>query len=143
MDIIFDIDGTVANLDHRLGFIKNHPKNYDAFEAAIGQDEVILPVRQLYHMLLDGIHERRILFASGRSERSRAGTETWLEKNGFVGYEKLYMRPDKIEGTDRKDTRPDTVIKQEILAQMREDGYDPYICFDDRLALFCEFRPGG
>lgn len=130
MDIIFDIDGTVANLDHRLGLVKNHPKDYVAFEAAISEDSVIEPVKTLFSILVD-FHN--VLFASGRSERCREETEEWLWDNGFAGYDKLYMRPSFIKGTDRKDTRPDTVIKAEILEQMWEDGYDPKICFDDRL----------
>lgn len=141
MDIIFDIDGTVANLDHRLGYIKNHPKNYDAFEAAVGQDEVIEQVRVVYNALRNETiyvpdnSKHRILFASGRSERCREETENWLRSNGFDDYYKLYMRPDKEPGKDRKDTRPDWVIKEEILEHMKADGYDPKICFDDRLQV--------
>lgn len=133
MDIIFDIDGTVANLDHRLGLVRSHPRNYEAFEAAVAQDGVIEHVKYLYDSLLTNGVGTRILFASGRSERCREETTKWLYDNGFKEWEELYMRPDKIEGTDRKDTRPDTVIKAEILEHMRADGYDPKICFDDRI----------
>jgi len=141
MDIIFDIDGTVANLDHRLGFVRTHPRNYEAFEAAVSHDSVIEPVKYLYDMIVGQIELasnepiNRVIFASGRSERCREETEKWLQDNGFWDYEELYMRPSFIEGTDRKDTRPDYVIKEEILIQMREDGFDPKICFDDRLQV--------
>lgn len=133
MDIIFDIDGTVANLDHRLGFVRTTPKNWDAFDAAIPHDTVIEEVQALYTALafMPGFNHKpahRIIFASGRSDRNRDTTAAWLEKNGFVKYEKLYMRPDK-------DFRPDYEIKRELLEQMRADGYDPKICFDDRLSV--------
>ena len=141
MDIIFDIDGTVANLDHRLPLVKGKHRDYEAFEAAVSQDKVIESVQFLYEMLFfapgfgTGKRLNRILFASGRSERCREETEKWLEDNDFKGYDKLYMRPDKMPGTDRNDTRPDTVIKAEMLEQMRKDGYDPKIVFDDRLGV--------
>lgn len=137
MDIIFDIDGTVANLDHRLGYVRTKPKNWAAFDAAIPHDSVIAPVRDVYDMLAywpGGSTEpkNRIIFASGRSDRTRAETEAWLFSNGFKQFEKLYMRSDG-------DTRKDFIIKAELLEQMRADGYDPKICFDDRLSVAREW----
>ena len=44
MDIIFDIDGTVANIDHRLDYVRSHPKNWNAFDAGIPNDGVRRPI---------------------------------------------------------------------------------------------------
>lgn len=49
--VIFDIDGTLADATHRLHHITRHPKNYDAFFAAVGDDSVIEPVRDLAQAL--------------------------------------------------------------------------------------------
>lgn len=134
MDIIFDIDGTVANIDHRLDYVKNHPRNYDAFGAGIVHDTINESVKWLYDYV--NTEDNRILFASGRSDEYFDVTEQWLHDNEYYNYKKLYMRP-------AGDTRPDYVIKKELLDQMREDGYDPKICFDDRPSVVREWPKWG
>lgn len=43
MDIVFDIDGTLANASHRMPYITNpnEPKNWDAFFDGVVDDEPI------------------------------------------------------------------------------------------------------
>lgn len=36
--ICFDIDGTLANIEHRLDCVRTKPKNWKAFDAAIFVD---------------------------------------------------------------------------------------------------------
>ena len=44
---IFDIDGTLANCDHRLHHIQDKPKNWDLFYNGCMDDDVILPVAEM------------------------------------------------------------------------------------------------
>ena len=37
-EIIFDIDGTLMNVDHRRHHVMKTPKDYKAFRAATGDD---------------------------------------------------------------------------------------------------------
>ncbi len=126
MDIIFDIDGTVANPKNRLKYLEKPNKNFSLFMYHMKDDTRIEPVKYIYDLLLkDG---NNIIFASGRNENYRDMTEEWLLKHGFIDYQKLYMRKEK-------DNRPDKIIKRELYQEMLDDGFKPTICFDDRLSV--------
>jgi phosphoglycolate phosphatase-like HAD superfamily hydrolase len=133
--VIVDLDGTVADLKHRLGYIKVKPKNYDAFFAGVYNDEVHRDIIFLVQALHDA--GATIILASGRPEKTRENTERWLvEKAGLDCWVKLYMRQDN-------DFRPDDIVKLELLEQMRKDGYDPVMAIDDRQRVVDMWRAAG
>ena len=124
MLVVFDIDGTLANIEHRLDYVRSKPKNWKAFDAGIPNDKVNTPVAAVFHQMVDAGHA--VILASGRNERSRAATEQWFADNGLRGWQKLYMRK-------ADDFRSDDVVKQEILDQIIADfGKKPDMVFDDR-----------
>lgn len=114
MLVVFDIDGTLANIEHRLDYVRSKPKNWKAFDAGIPNDKVNDPVARVFHSMVATDFDNTIVLASGRNERSRQATEDWLELNGFGHYEKLYMRK-------ADDFRSDDIVKQEILDQIIVD----------------------
>lgn len=135
--IVFDIDGTVADLSARQQYVMSKPKNWKAFNAGILNDKPHQDIIFLCQML----HEVgcTIIFASGRSDDMREDTVKWLREIADIPehyYEKLYMRK---EG----DFRNDDIIKKEILDQMRADGYDPFMVFDDRDRVVAMWRNNG
>ena len=132
--IVFDIDGTVANIEHRQHFVKTKPKNWPAFNRGIPNDLLHVDIAWLFNVLADR-EETVMLFASGRGEEDRAKTEDWLRKHGFV-FEKLYMRP-------AKDSRPDNIVKGEILEQIRAEFGEPFMVFDDRNSVVDMWRANG
>jgi hydroxymethylpyrimidine pyrophosphatase-like HAD family hydrolase len=135
MLVVFDIDGTLANIEHRLEHVKQKPKNWAAFDAGIPDDKVNEPVASVFWSLLDTDHT--ILLASGRNERSRQATVDWLFDNFLFGYEKLYMRK-------ADDFRSDDIVKQEILDQIIADyGRKPDMVFDDRPRVVSMWRRNG
>jgi hypothetical protein len=79
-----------------------------------------------------------ILIASGRGSEFRDVTVNWLDNVANLAgiYTKLYMRP-------VKDSRPDYVIKGEILDQMILDGFNPTIAVDDRNQVVKLWRDRG
>jgi hypothetical protein len=128
MDIIVDIDGTIANAEHRLHHIQKSPKDWDAFFAACVDDEPINEVIDMVRAFRDGgLH--RVVLCSGRSDQIKAETQAWL-KSYRVGHDRLYMR---TEG----DHRPDEEVKAEMLAVMRAEGFNPVLAIDDR-GTVCE-----
>lgn len=132
--IVFDIDGTLADLTHRRHLVTKHPKDWPEFFKQIPGDSVINQTRFLNNLIKKhGILP--ILLASGRSEKERADTEEWLKKH-HINYDKLYMRP-------AGDYRKDTIIKREILDHMRSDGYEPWLIFDDRECVTEMWRKEG
>lgn len=118
---LFDIDGTIADLTHRLHHIQKEPKDWDAFFADCANDTRIGHMCDLTHALS---HFEEIVYVSGRSDRVRAETERWLIKARCAAG-RLYMRKDG-------DHRPDHLVKGELLAMLRIDGLEPIMAFDDR-----------
>lgn len=136
MLVVFDIDGTLANIDHRLDYVRSKPKNWKAFDAGIPNDKVNLPVAEAFYALKAAGNE--IIFASGRNERSRDATMKWLQENNLWDYRaKLYMRK-------ADDFRSDDIVKQEILDQIVADyGKKPDMVFDDRKRVVDMWRRNG
>jgi phosphoglycolate phosphatase-like HAD superfamily hydrolase len=129
---LFDIDGTLADVSHRLHLIASRPKRWDEFFAASADDKAIVHVRDLARHLAK---VAKVVFVSGRSDQVRQETEDWLEREvGIRG--PLYMR----KKTDR---RPDYIVKAELLDQLLADGYRPLMAFDDRDQVVRMWRERG
>lgn len=136
MDIIFDIDGTLSDPTHRRDFIATKPKNFGAFFAAQHLDPVHEDICYLLRLLDND--DNRIIVCTGREEVYRDVTQKWLTEVARVWYcvDRLYMRP-------KKDYRADHIIKEELLQQIRQDGYDPKMVFDDRNRVVEMWRLNG
>ena len=135
MLVVFDIDGTLANIEHRLDYVRSKPKNWKAFDAGIPNDEVNELVVAIYDALVADGHT--IVLASGRNERSRKATEDWLSKNFLNAHKKLYMRKEA-------DYRNDSIVKREMLDEIIADyGKKPDMVFDDRPRVVNMWRDAG
>lgn len=134
--IIFDIDGTIANCDHRVHWVQSKPKNWPAFNRAMKNDTPNIDIIWMLRTFWDsGV---AVLIASGRSEDDRAVTMKWLAEVAKIEgkYDRLYMRASK-------DYRSDDIVKSEILDQMRADGYNPTMAIDDRDSVCKMWRARG
>ena len=106
--VIFDIDGTLADVSERLHHIKKKPKDWDSFFQGIPQDKAIRSMVRLCNILYEsGI---KIILCSGRSDQYRKETIDWLAQEG-VHYHELRLRG----GNDR---RSDVIVKREMLGGM-------------------------
>jgi hypothetical protein len=106
--VIFDIDGTLADVSERIHHVRKKPKNWNAFFQGMAQDKAIHSMVRLCNTLYaSGIH---ITLCSGRSEEHRPQTTDWLAQQG-VNYHDLLLRKDN-------DRRPDSVVKREMLANL-------------------------
>jgi len=115
--IIFDLDGTLADCEHRRHFVeepphsiinpefikdlwvspvKTNPKwrefiaDWESFYEACDKDQPIWPVIQIYEELT--IRKYQIQIWSGRCESVRYKTEKWLDYH-HIEYTRLKMRP--------------------------------------------------
>jgi len=96
--IICDLDGTIANVQHRLHYIKNPDgtmkpyaeRDWNSFNAACGDDEPYTDVIQiLWDLYYGGAGRyadredslREVYFFSGRNEAVRPQTIRWLWKH--------------------------------------------------------------
>jgi len=106
--VIFDIDGTLADVSERVHHVLKKPRNWNAFNEGMAQDKAIRSMVRLCNILYAaGIH---IVLCSGRNEKNRPETIEWLGRQG-VNYHELLLRKDE-------DFRSDAVVKREILQGM-------------------------
>lgn len=132
--IIVDIDGTVADLTHRLHYVETKPANWEAFKSLVSQDKPIIPVITIVQALAENHYD--LIFVSGRegTDECHADTFEWLFKY-FTDF-KLYMRKEK-------DYRADDIIKKEIFEEYIKPYYNVVAVFDDRPRVVKMWREQG
>lgn len=123
---IFDVDGTLANSDHR--------DPYD--ESLVHKDTLIRPVGEVFWSLFAaGFH---IIVLSGRKNTSYKQTKEWIADrtgvpvNGFG----LVMR-------GALDNRPDWLVKFEMLRSLQESDVNVLGVFDDRNSVLRMWQTAG
>ncbi|MBX7147071.1 MAG: hypothetical protein K1X44_07170 [Alphaproteobacteria bacterium] len=130
--VIFDLDGTLANIEHRIHFIQGKKRKWRDFFAACIDDkphEAVITILQALYPLF------KIYIVSGRSDEVRKQTEDWLRLN-HVPYHHLIMRK---EG----DHIPDTILKISWVHQGLIPK-DHILCvFDDRNKVVKMWRDAG
>lgn len=132
MVVVFDLDGTLANSNHRMHWVSSKPKNWPACDAAIPQDTVHDDIAWILDLLPV---DTKIILCTGRSESVREVTEEWLRSN-HIYYNSLYMR-------SVNDYRKDSIVKVELLHQITQDYGKPYLWFDDRQQVVDALRDEG
>ena len=135
MDIICDIDGTLLDITARIPWIKKaSPPNWKRFREEWWSDTPIESIVTIIQTL--GEHsEHNVIIASGRPEKARPQTELQLHRL-FINYNALFMRA-------TGDFRPDYIVKEEILARIKANGYEPKLAFDDRQQVVDMWRRNG
>ena len=132
---IFDIDGTLADLKHRRHFVERPgKKDWDAFFDACDGDEPIAHVISLANTL--HIAGFAIVYVTGRPERLRMPTVSWLYHIAKSPWGPIYMRKDG-------DYRDDAIVKMELLRDVKRAGYVPLMAFDDRNKVVRMWRENG
>ena len=132
--VVFDIDGTLANIQHRRHWVMSKPKNWRAFNAGMAQDTPNEDIVWMLHTFRSQ-SDVRIVICSGRGSENRAVTEAWLAEH--VGaYDALYMR-------EERDYRADSIVKVELLEQIERDFARPWLWVDDRQQVVDAIRAQG
>ena len=135
-DVIFDIDGTLADLTHSQHFVRGKPRNWKAFNKEISKDLVHQDIVWLLKLIRST--NTKIIICTARTSDLREKTIEWLDNTAKIKglYDRLYMR-------EEEDPRDDSIIKMELLQQMRNDGYNPIMVFDDRDRVVTAWREAG
>lgn len=122
---MFDIDGVLADVRHRLHYIRVRPKRWDEFFAAAPADDTLSPGVDLLHTAVaDGFS---VVYSTGRPERCRADTVEWFERHGLPRGQ-LRMRHDR-------DRRPARLVKLAVLEELHARGGVAYAVDDDQAVV--------
>lgn len=132
--VIFDLDGTLADMRHRAPYIFHHPdihtfpaeefkKDWDGFHARTLHDKPLwdnIFLFNIIQMFCD------IKIFTGRNSVAREDTIEWLDTHMQILNLDLTMRNDK-------DRRPDTVVKVEMYNALSYEDKGRLLCvFEDR-----------
>lgn len=117
---VFDLDGTLADVRHRLPLLRRRPRDWDAFFAAAVDDP---PLPAGVALALASAAEHEIAYVTGRPERCRRDTEQWLDRHGLPAGRLLMRRPD--------DRRPARAAKPELLRRLASGTEIAFVVDDD------------
>ena len=138
--MVFDIDGTLANADHRLHHVKpaeGNKKNWGAFFAEAEKDEPYTHVANLTHMYRAAGYF--VLLCTGRPANLRQATISWLDKHD-IQWDTLLMRLTSERGPDYE------VKKNTLIEFMKQRGYNLNqieAVYEDKLTVAESFRKLG
>lgn len=118
--MVVDIDGVLADAGHREHWLRQSPPDWDAFFAACGDDE---PIEAGRESLAAALAEGPVTLLTGRPERLRGATLSWLAEHGYPELP-IVMRPNR-------DRRRAGVFKREALAALGGPGEIALVVDDD------------
>jgi len=136
---VFDIDGTLADNEHRMHHLDNGKKEWDAFFAKQHLDEPFQPVIDVLHALANDRPDDAVIIVTARDERFREDTLEWLNRHiPWISHDHMYMRPRGFRGDDDK-------MKVDIIKTwlQRHPNYKVGAIFDDRHRIIDAFRNEG
>jgi phosphoglycolate phosphatase-like HAD superfamily hydrolase len=129
---VFDVDGVVADVRHRLHYLNRQPKNWGRFFAAAHRDP---PLRDGIDLAREYAKDHVLVWLTGRPEHLRDVTVDWLARQDLPT-ELLFMRPsgDRRPARDFKATQLTRLAREgeiavvvdddpEVVARLRERGW--------------------
>lgn len=133
-NVIVDLDGTLANRDHRLHYLDRTPKDFDGFMEACDQDTPVEQVLYLIRMLAETGHSIYVL--TGRSTAYWSKTVDWLARHD-VPYDFMQMR------LPEEQFRPDADVKRDMVRDLYLTPENTLVVFDDRDSVVRMWREEG
>lgn len=129
--ILVDLDGTITDNTHRLSLIKE--KRWDEYFVRAKDD---LPHQKEIDLVNEFYtHGFGIILTTGRPEKTRELTVTWLGKYK-VKWNHLFMRKDK-------DFRKNPLVKKDHLDEIWALGYTPILGLDDHPVVIKMWNEAG
>jgi phosphoglycolate phosphatase-like HAD superfamily hydrolase len=133
-DVIFDVDGTLMDIEHRRRFVEKSPKNFKAFRKDMIYDTPNKDVVMMAKLLKEA--GNRIIIATGRLEDDSSLTRRQLSDAG-VSWDAMFFRAKSDE------FKSDSEVKEKFLARMKANGFNPTMAFDDRQKVVDMWRRNG
>jgi len=117
---VFDVDGVVADVRHRLHHLHSRHERWSAFFDEADAD-TLLP--EGARLVADLATQHEIVWLTGRPEYIRDVTLDWFERHGLPTDE-LHMR-------QYHDYRPAALYKLDVLRQLRHREVAAFVDDDD------------
>lgn len=136
MIYVFDIDGTIANNEHRSHLLPSSDLNLtsswkDYNEACSGDS----PINPMINMMNTLAELSPVYIMTSRSDEVEWRTLEWLQDNE-VEYDSIYMR-------SRHDNRKDYKIKEEWLNEISSGDKSNVVIFEDNPQVIKHLRSCG
>ena len=131
--IIFDVDGTIADVEHRRHFV-NGNNDWDSFRKETVNDTPVQWVCDIAKRFIAQGDE--VAFFSARNESERDITEKQISDWIGDGHKGVFLRPDD-------DFTPDDVFKSELADKFIDMGGKIDLIFDDRQKVVDMWRDKG
>lgn len=153
--VIFDIDGTLADITHRVLHIQKFPKDWDAFYEAMDNDK---PIDSVCHLCtiyasiskMPRFNPVQLFFVTGRPEKYRKMTIKWLKETipelceeDIVNDEQFAQSNCELIMRKDGDHRQDYVVKKEVLEKIQSRGYQILFAVEDRKQCVDMYRKQG
>lgn len=146
---IFDLDGTLADGEHRLHHIQGDRKDWPAYFKACVYDKPIWPVIEVLKALRKAGAETWIW--TGRSDEVQAETEQWLYSHGCLQTTMLlhwqpFNPPEQFLMRRAGDHRNDDDLKRDWLSQVEPPEWKRLQIggvFEDRDRVVAMWREAG
>ena len=117
---VFDLDGTLADVRHRLHHLERSPKDWDGFFRAARHDP---PLEVGVALARESARDCDVAYVSGRPERCRADTLDWLARHDLPDGELSLRRPG--------DRRPARLAKPPALRRLAGSRLVAVVVDDD------------
>lgn len=130
--VVIDLDGTLANIDHRTHLVKRDKPLWDEFYAACCDDTVNHWCKSL--MASMSAQSYTVLIVSARRDTEKTKTLLWLQENGVIYDDLIMLR----KGADHT---KDTELKRAWLKSYRKENI--LFVVDDRQKVVDMWREEG
>lgn len=117
---VFDVDGVLADVRHRLHHLETKPKDWDAFFRAAKDDP---PLADGIALCLESAKDCEVVYVTGRPEHCRQDTLTWFAQQGLPAGRLSMRRPG--------DRRPARMAKPQLLRSLAKDRVVAVVVDDD------------
>ena len=117
---VFDIDGVLADVRHRLHLVEGRPKDWDGFFDAAAADP---PLAEGVQLAQASAEDCDVVYLTGRPERCRADTLAWLDRHG--------LPPGPLSMRRGRDFRPARIAKLELLQRLARTRTVAVVVDDD------------
>ena len=138
MNIVFDLDGTLADCEHRMHYITGGgPRDWQSFNLACPKDKPIWQTVNLFDALGRDAKNTLAIW-TGRGEEVRRETEIWLVEHLGFQYNFCDLKMRAVG-----DYTEDHILKERWFNEAKNNNFHIHLALDDRARVIEMWRRNG